>query len=173
MRDVTRRWLLTGALAGAAALAGATLDWREEAGSRPGGLLRVAHAGEDACDGDPVLSIDGAIVQIRFRVPMSAMAWITATHPLVTRVSIPNDVAEASVVAYTGEIPERVDWVRQKGVVKGKDKFTITYSVYAPPRDPHKRYQLLYEATSAIDAKSHNFVSGHWQGGSILVPRVR
>lgn len=82
----------------------------------------VAEAGEDFCEGDPIIAINGKLFNITVSIPTSALANLNANNPIVHTIFTPTG-ATANVVGYTGVIPERVDLVA-----------TATTGGSAPPR---------------------------------------
>lgn len=162
-REVLRRGLrLAAAGTVAAAFAGLALP-----------NAATVDAGEDMCEGDPIVSIDGSILQIVVRMPVSKLKHVSAANPVLIRIYVPSDVKHVSVVAYTGPIPERVEWVPVAGVTKGKDKFKVKYAVFAPHGNGNEKYKLQYVATTKIDQRRHDFDSGKWNDGDIDMPRVQ
>lgn len=103
------------------------------------GSLNVALAGDEFCANDPILSFDGQIVRIIAFVPRSALPLITEQNPIRYRVYVPQNV-RAEVLGYTGEAPERVDFV-QTGEIASGSSFTLRFEMIAPDRGAGTTYR--------------------------------
>lgn len=127
-------------------------------------------AGEDWCDGDPIIFVDGQRVQILVQVPASSLRYISVVDPVVIKLYVPQNVSVAPI-QYAGPVAERVEVIRT-GEMTGSPRLKVRFAVYAP--DPPGRtndFPVRYTAVSAIDRQAGSSVSGHWRHDAIDVPR--
>lgn len=148
------------AVAAGLAVAGAGLAW-------PHG---TAEAGEDMCDGDPLILVDGKLVQIQVSMPRSALAQVSTANPVRIRIEAPQNVL-VKVVGYTGVIPERVEFNPDKAPAAALDIFSqLDFSVYFPQSGA--AYSGSFKATSLLQTMQVTLPSATWRGFSLRTPRV-
>lgn len=141
----------------------------------------VALAGEDMCDGDPVIEVESARINITTHIPRSALRYATTANPVQILVYVPRNTKVAHQIAYSGVIPERLTFVYsasqhliQHGGQAGQTA-EITIVVLAPnPNDGSAPYPVQFDAVSALDQVSGSTTSGiagvmtthiPWKGG--------
>lgn len=132
-------------------------------------LPPAALAGEDWCDGDPIIYLDGQRIQILVQVPAASLRSISAAEPVVIRLYVPQNVSVAPI-QYTGPVAERVDVVRTRDTA-GAPRLKVHFAVYAPdPPGKTNDFPVRYTAISAIDRQAGVSWSGFWRHDAIDIP---
>jgi hypothetical protein len=118
-----------------------------------------AGAGLDFCAGDPILRIGSDTLSVVVQIPVSALAHATPATPVRLTVNVPAGVTSQQI-AYTGIVPELVQfqWTQQTNNNSGY--YTIAMQVLAPDPFGTGTYPVRVSATSSVDSESTQGVSG-------------
>lgn len=189
----TPNWVLAGAAALGLLLGGGAVPVAQpgNTGGEPllGIPVRVAHAGEDMCEGDPIMQINGQLVQMVVSVPATVVPYLSGAKPVDITMFIPKKSsstdlsgalvsatsgdasAQAFLQAILGPVPERVSFVSTKKSVSAKVA-NISFSVAAPPVPGRSSYPVVVTVRSISDAMSVSGTSAAPVTGAIKIPWV-
>ena len=131
-------------------------------------------AGEDACENDPIISIDGAIVQIVETLPVRALRFLSPTAPIDIKVYIPENTRDARVLRTTGPAPERVTFIRSGERASRHEHARIRVEITAPdPPGVLDDYVVLFHIRSFDDGRVLDTDRGMFHAGGQGRGRVR
>lgn len=156
-------------------LLGAGLVPAPRVGGDDGALVavpaRIAFAGEDMCDGDPIFTIGKQRLNVIVRLPAwAATKYVSAARPVVVTINAPAGVT-SSQIGYTGAFAEQ-------GVIQYTASYNTSAATYhipvrvvAPDPNGTGTYPVYVTAVSSVQTVNWAGASGRSVTSTIAVPR--